>query len=65
MSMEDVYIKHIENGIRGIRLGTKTPQEANVTQSFERLKIVNEGMAQDLMSKYKNVVEDYNKKNPK
>lgn len=65
MSMEDVYVKHIENGIRGIRLGTKTPLEAKVAQSFERLKKVNEGMHQDLMAKYKKVVEDWNKKNTK
>jgi hypothetical protein len=58
--MEEVYIKVIEGGIRSIRLGTKSPSEARLSQTFEKLKKLNEGMAAELMEKYKNVVKDYN-----
>jgi len=58
--MEEVYIKAIESGIRAIRLGTKSPAEAKLSQTFEKLKKLNEGMAAELMEKYKNVVKDYN-----
>ena len=58
--MEEVYIKTIEGGIRAIRLGTKSPSEAKLSGTFEKLKKLNEGMALELMEKYKNVVKDYN-----
>lgn len=61
MSNEDLYINKIENAIRGIRLGTKEPKDvaAEVAKSFANLKTLNKGMADDLMAKYKNVVEDH------
>jgi len=65
MGSEDLYIKNIKNGIRGIRLGTRTPQEANVGSQFTKLKPLNEGMYEELMGEYKKVVADYNLKNPK
>jgi hypothetical protein len=63
-TLEDNYIKNIENAIRGIRLNTKTPQDvgATVSSNMEKLKSLNEGMAEELMKKYKNVTEDYNKR---
>lgn len=60
--MEEILIKKIENGIRAIRMGNKTPQEANINESLERLKKLNEGMYLDLNNKYVNVVKDYNPK---
>jgi len=64
MGSEDLYIKNIRNGIRGIRLGTKTPETANVGSQLNRLKPLNEGMYLDLLSEYKRIVDDYNRKNP-
>lgn len=63
--MEEIYIKVIQNGIRAIKLGSKTPQEANLSKSFTGLKPLNVGMYDELMNNYKAVVEAYNKKNPK
>jgi len=63
MKMEDLLIKNIENAIRGIRLGAKSPEEANAGVNLNKLKIINEGMYQDLLKKYVNVVSDYKKKN--
>lgn len=58
---EDIYIRNIENGIRGIRLGSKKPEEiaSSISTNFNRLSEVNQGMYEDLMKKYENVVNDY------
>lgn len=63
--MEEQLIKKIEGGIRSIKFGTKSPQEAGLAGMFERLKKVNEGMHEDLIKKYGAAVAEYNKKNPK
>ena len=63
MSTEENYIRNIENGIRAIKFGTKTPAEANVGFNLNRLKDVNAGMAEDLMREYKNVLEEYKNRN--
>lgn len=60
--MEEVLIKNIENGIRAIRMGNKSPQEASLGSHFTKLKPLNLGMYEDLLDKYKNVVSDYNKR---
>ncbi len=64
MSTEDLLIKNIEGAIRGIKLGSKTPQEVGsiVSNSLSRLKPYNEGMADDLLRKYKEAVEDRKEK---
>jgi hypothetical protein len=65
-TLEDIYIKNIENATRAIRLGTKQPSDvAHVATQFTKLKSLNEGMHDDLMAKYKNVVADHNKKTQK
>jgi hypothetical protein len=61
MRHEDLYIKQIENGIRAIRIGTKEPKDTKLTGFFDKLKPLNEGMYLDLLQKYKNVVNDFNK----
>ncbi len=61
MSTEDVCIKNIEAAIRGIKMGTKKPEDvaSSVSTNIERLKGLNEGMATDLMNNYKSVLKDY------
>lgn len=56
MSAEEMYIRHIENGIRSIVSGTKTVKEANVGMSLNKLKTVNEGLYEDYLKKYKEVL---------
>lgn len=56
MSAEEMYIKHIENGIRSIKNGSKTVKEANVGMSLNKLKTVNEGLYEDYLKKYKEVL---------
>ena len=53
--MEDHLIKKIKGGILAIKNG-KTPQEANVGFSLNRLKEINRPMYDELMNDYKYAV---------
>jgi len=66
-SCEEIYIKNVENGIRGIRLGAKKPEDVAyvVSSNLNRLNKVNEGMFEDLLKKYENVVNDYRNRTAK
>ena len=46
-STEELCIRKIESGIRGIKNGTKTPEETRVGYFLTRLQPLNEGMHQD------------------
>jgi hypothetical protein len=56
--MEEQLIRLIENGIRAVKLGNKTPQEVSVNNHLARLKVINVGMAEDLQKKYVEVVKN-------
>ena len=59
--MEEIYIAKITNGIRALKLKSKTPKELGLSETFEKLKLLNEGMAVDLMDKYKKALIEYKK----
>ena len=61
MTTEEIYVKHIECGIRAIKLGTKRPDEANVGKFLNKLREVNEGLYDDLMERYQNILDDHKK----
>lgn len=61
-SLEELLIRKIESGTRGIKLGTKTPETAEVGKSLNKLKTLNEGMYIDLLNNYKAVLLTYNDK---
>jgi len=61
MGAEETYIKNIINGIRALRLRTKTPSEVNVGSNLNRLKMVNEGMYDEYLAKYTKALKEYNK----
>ena len=65
MTIEETYVKHIESGIRAIKLGTKRPDEANVGKYLNKLREVNDGLCDDLMERYQKVVENYKKSEEK
>lgn len=52
-SIEDLYIKKIEGGIRAVTNGTKTPKDSECAKYLNKLKPINEGMYLDLVEKYK------------
>lgn len=62
-SVEEICIQKIESGIKAIKNGTKTPQEAKCGGLFAKLKPLNEGMYDDLMNNYRAVMLEYNTKN--
>lgn len=62
MTVEELYIKNIENGIRAIRLGTKKPSETLAPVSLNRLKQINVGLYEDYLAKYKRILAEYNKR---
>lgn len=61
-SIEEISIKKIKGGIRGIKNGTKTPQDANINYFLEKLKPLNIEMHCELQRQYINVVNNYNQK---
>ena len=61
-SLEDTYIENIENSIRAIRLGTKKPADTNAAYNLNKLKLVNPGMFEDLIAKYKVVLAEHKTK---
>jgi hypothetical protein len=62
MTIEDCYVKKIECGIRGIKLGTKKPSDVNIADALEKLKVVNDGLYEDLLNKYLKTMESYSKR---
>ncbi len=60
-TLEQIYIEKIENGIRGIKLKTKTVQQVDLGPTFEKLRKVNPYMCDDLIMKYDNVVRNSKK----
>jgi hypothetical protein len=62
---EDLYINLIKNGIRAIRLGSKTPIEAKVGISLNKLKTLNVGMYEELLNDYKKVKTEWDLKQTK
>lgn len=61
-SCEGIYIKNVENGIRGIKMGTKKPEDVAVTVSsnLNKLNPINKGMYDELLVKYEKIVNHYN-----
>lgn len=60
MTISEIQINKLEGFIRAIRLGNKKPVDvaSDVNLAFGKLKPLNEGMHDELMKKYKQVVED-------
>ena len=61
-TLEDVLIKRIDNDIRGIRIGTKQPEDLKTLDDLDRLKPINEGMYEELIAKLANILRDYSKR---
>lgn len=60
--MERLYVKYIENGLRGLRLGTKTPETCQCGKWLNKLKKINEPLWEDYMDDYQKHLRDYNRK---
>tara|TARA_R110000772_G_C13310268_1_gene440059 strand:+ start:10632 stop:10847 length:216 start_codon:yes stop_codon:yes gene_type:complete len=60
--METFLINKIENGLRGLRLGTKTPTTVDINRFLLRLKDRNYGMYEELQKQYVDQVTKIKKK---
>lgn len=60
MGIEKIYIKKIEGVIRGVRIGTKNPEEVNIHLLLNGLKKINEGLADDYLDEYVEIVRKLN-----
>ena len=62
LTIEECYVKKIESGIRSIKLGMKTPEQVKINGTLEKLRLVNDGLFDELQTKYTNIVIDFNRK---
>ena len=53
--MEELILKKVRGGLRGLRMGTKTIDEARVGYYLEKLAKVNDGLYQDYIIEYNRV----------
>ena len=61
-SIEEIVVRNIENGIRGISFGTKKPEDVSVHTDLKKLQTMNDGLYEDLCDKYYNTLDAYRKK---
>ena len=59
--MEELTIKKIECGIRGIRFGTKSPQESRVDYFLNKLQDMDSLWYEDYLIKYEKAKKHYNR----
>lgn len=57
--MEETYIRNIENGFRGLKMGLKTPATCNVAPNLNKLKGLNLGLYYDYFNDYKQLIKEY------
>lgn len=62
---EEIYVDKATSGIRGIKLGTKTVKEADVSKWLNKLKPLNDGLHADLSMKFIKAVAELAKKKSK
>ncbi len=57
--MEELILKKIRGGLRGLKMGTKTIEEANVMYFLNKLEKVNNGLFQDYILEYSKIQNKY------
>jgi hypothetical protein len=53
--MEKLIIKKLDGGLRGLRNGTKTIEQARIMYFLDKLQEVNEGLYQDYYTAYNEI----------
>ena len=56
--MEELIIKKLDGGMRGLRNGTKTFEQARIMYFLEKLLEVNEGLYYDYSEAYSKIKKD-------
>ena len=60
--MEELILKKVNGGIRAIKLGTKTPEEARVCYWLNRLKEINSVWYEECFDNYLKINKMYKQK---
>ena len=60
--IEELSVKKIRSGIKQIKSGLKTPEEASLGFAFNKLKDLNEGLYEDFLAEYTKVVNSLKSK---
>jgi hypothetical protein len=53
--MEELILKKVRGGLRALKMGTKTIDEARVGYFLEKLAKVNDGLYQDYIMEYNRI----------
>jgi len=59
MGIEKLIIKKLDGGLRGLRNGTKTIEEAKIMYFLSKLAEINDGLYQDYAVAYDEVKQKY------
>jgi hypothetical protein len=63
--MEELILKKINCGIRGIKMGTKTPEDARVGYFLNKLKEIDSPWYEECFNNYVKINKMYNEKKNK
>lgn len=61
--MERLFITKVENALRSLRLNTKTPQTCEFHKWNNKLRELNDGLADDYEQDFEKHIKNYNRKN--
>lgn len=60
--MEELVLKKVRGGLRGLKLGTKTIQEVNLDTYLNKLEKLNKGLYLDYLTEYNRIIENIKNK---
>jgi hypothetical protein len=60
--MEELVLKKVRGGLRGLKLGTKTIQEVNLDTYLDKLEKLNKGLYLDYLTEYNRIIENIKNK---
>ena len=60
-STQEIAIKKIEGGLRGLKFGTKTLHTAEIDKWLDKLRPLNQGMYEELQAKYTEIIKKLQK----
>ena len=61
-TVEELTILQVENQLRGLKMGTKKPEEMDVNRWLIKLKPLNIGMYEELQAKYVRILTEVKNK---
>jgi hypothetical protein len=62
LTTQELIVKRIEGAMRGLRLGTKTPQELNINPLLDKLNTLDSITYKEMDLKFEKAVDEYRRK---